>query len=224
MAQIGFYVPCESFEYYPYDYIFTRILGNDNIFKGLSTFEVEMSELRTILKYSTPNSLVLGDELCSGTETDSALSIFVSGMQKLYKTNSSFIFATHFHELNHYSELKEMPNIIMKHMSISYDEETNALVYDRRDTLSLKKSRYNPNKLKDICEFCKEKMGDEVHHLSPQKDANENDYVENYHKNHSGNLISVCEKCHDIIHSHELMGKFKKTTKGYKLEFKKIEA
>ena len=24
-----------------------------------------------------------------------------------------------------------MPNIIMKHMSISYDEETNALVYDR---------------------------------------------------------------------------------------------
>ena len=41
---------------------------------------------------------------------------------------------------------------------------------------------------------------------------------------HSGNLISVCEKCHDIIHSHELMGKFKKTTKGYKLEFKKIEA
>ena len=264
MAQIGFYVPCESFEYYPYDYIFTRILGNDNIFKGLSTFEVEMSELRTILKYSTPNSLVLGDELCSGTETDSALSIFVSGMQKLYKTNSSFIFATHFHELNHYSELKEMPNIIMKHMSISYDEETNALVYDRilkdgsgesiyglevckslkmptdflrdaevilnkysgksRDTLSLKKSRYNPNKLKDICEFCKEKMGDEVHHLSPQKDANENDYVDSYHKNHSGNLISVCEKCHDIIHSHELMGKFKKTTKGYKLEFKKIEA
>ena len=80
------------------------------------------------------------------------------------------------------------------------------------------------NKLKDICQFCKEKMGDEVHHLSPQKDANENDYVESHHKNHSGNLISVCEKCHDIIHSHELMGKFKKTTKGYKLEFKKIEA
>ena len=49
MAQIGFYVPCESFEYYPYDYIFTRILGNDNIFKGLSTFEVEMSELRLSL-------------------------------------------------------------------------------------------------------------------------------------------------------------------------------
>ena len=34
MAQAGMYVPCSSFNYYPYEYIFTRILGNDNIFKG----------------------------------------------------------------------------------------------------------------------------------------------------------------------------------------------
>jgi hypothetical protein len=31
MAQSGLYVPCSSFEYFPYKYIFTRILGNDNI-------------------------------------------------------------------------------------------------------------------------------------------------------------------------------------------------
>ena len=49
MAQAGMYVPCESFVFKPYEHIFTRILGNDNIFKGLSTFAVEMSELRTIL-------------------------------------------------------------------------------------------------------------------------------------------------------------------------------
>ena len=42
MAQAGLFVPCKTFEYYPYNYIFTRILGNDNIFKGLSTFAVEM--------------------------------------------------------------------------------------------------------------------------------------------------------------------------------------
>ena len=72
LAQSGFYVPCSEFIYKPFTQIFTRILGNDNIFKGLSTFAVEMSELRTILKNSDENSLVLGDELCSGTELGSA--------------------------------------------------------------------------------------------------------------------------------------------------------
>ena len=74
MAQAGLFVPCEKFEYYPYKNIFSRILGNDNLFKGLSTFAVEMSELRHILRYTDENSLILGDELCSGTEIESAIS------------------------------------------------------------------------------------------------------------------------------------------------------
>ena len=88
MAQCGLYVPCREMVYSPYEYIFTRIIGNDNIFKGLSTFGVEMSELRVILKHCNENSLILGDELCSGTEIDSALSIFVSSLEKMYKENS----------------------------------------------------------------------------------------------------------------------------------------
>jgi DNA mismatch repair protein MutS len=58
MAQAGFYVPCDNMIYNPYEYIFTRIIGNDNIFKGLSTFAVEMSELRVILQQSNKNSLI----------------------------------------------------------------------------------------------------------------------------------------------------------------------
>ena len=57
MAQAGMYVPASEFYYYPYKYIFTRISGNDNIFKGQSTFAVEMSELRAILKRTNKNSL-----------------------------------------------------------------------------------------------------------------------------------------------------------------------
>ena len=79
MAQAGLFVPCEKFDFYPYNNIFSRILGNDNLFKGLSTFAVEMSELRHILRYTDENSLILGDELCSGTEIESAISIFVAG-------------------------------------------------------------------------------------------------------------------------------------------------
>lgn len=133
MAQSGLYVPCSSFTFKPYYKIFTRIIGNDNLFKGLSTFAVEMSELRTILNYSDKNSIVLGDELCSGTESNSAKSIFTAGIQWLYNTNTSFIFATHFHEINKYNEIIDMKDkLCLMHMTVIYDKVNDTLVYDRK--------------------------------------------------------------------------------------------
>jgi DNA mismatch repair protein MutS len=132
MAQAGLYVPCSSFRFKPYKRIFTRIIGNDNIFKGLSTFEVEMSELRTILRLMDKDSLILGDELCSGTETISAISIFVAGIQRLHACNSSFIFATHLHEIVNYEEISSLKTVHLKHMEVKYDRENDILVYDRK--------------------------------------------------------------------------------------------
>ena len=132
MAQSGLFVPCSQFVFKPYKYIFTRILGNDNIFKGLSTFAVEMSELRTILNYADENSLILGDELCSGTENTSAVSIFVAGIQKMARMRSSFIFATHLHEIVGYDEISELKTLSLKHMSVVYNREKDCLEYDRK--------------------------------------------------------------------------------------------
>ena len=132
MAQAGLFVPASEFKFQPYKYIFTRIIGNDNIFKGLSTFAVEMSELRTILRLSDENSLILGDELCSGTETQSAVSIFVAGIQKLHKCRSSFIFATHLHEIIDYDEITSLETVKLKHMSVIYNKELDTLIYDRK--------------------------------------------------------------------------------------------
>jgi DNA mismatch repair protein MutS len=132
MAQAGMFVPCSSFIYKPYSAIFSRILGNDNIFKGLSTFAVEMSELRVILKMADENSLILGDELCSGTETDSALSIFTTGLIHLHRKQSTFLFATHFHEICNFEEIKQLNKMVFKHMSVIYDGEKKTLIYDRK--------------------------------------------------------------------------------------------
>jgi len=132
MAQAGLYVPCNSLTYNPYRAIFTRILGNDNLFKGLSTFAVEMTELRTILTLADAHSLVLGDELCSGTESDSALSIFTAGLEILHERASTFIFATHFHEINKYEEITRLSRLKMLHMAVHFNQETNTLVYDRK--------------------------------------------------------------------------------------------
>jgi len=132
MAQAGLYVPASQFVFKPYKYIFTRILGNDNLFKGLSTFAVEMSELRTILRLADKNSLVLGDELCSGTESISAVSIFVAGIDALHQKQCSFIFATHLHEIINYEEITSLKSVVLRHMSVIYDREKDMLIYDRK--------------------------------------------------------------------------------------------
>lgn len=132
MAQAGLYVPCTSFTLKPYTAIFSRIVGNDNLFRGLSTFAVEMSELRVILKMADEHSLILGDELCSGTETESALSIFVAGLMELHSKRSTFVFATHFHEIVKYKEIQALDRLTMQHMAVRYDRELDTLIYDRK--------------------------------------------------------------------------------------------
>jgi DNA mismatch repair protein MutS len=132
MAQAGLYVPCASFTYCPYTTVFTRILGNDNLFKGLSTFQVEMSELRVILRTATDRSLILGDELCSGTEMDSAIAIFVAGLTHLHRVGCTFLFATHMHEINGYDEVRLLTKMCMKHLTVTYDKARDTLIYNRK--------------------------------------------------------------------------------------------
>ena len=131
MAQAGMFVASDSFEYSPYDKIFTRIPGGDNLFKGQSTFVAEISELRSILKYSTNRSLIIGDEVASGTESISALSIVAAGIKMLSERKSSFIFATHLHEIANLETMKELKNVFIFHISVMYDDDRKLLIYDR---------------------------------------------------------------------------------------------
>ena len=131
LAQVGCYVPADSLILKPYKGIYTRILNQDNIYAGLSSFAVEMLELREILKKADKYSLVLGDELCSGTESVSATSLVASGIIWLHKKQTSFIFATHYHELNNISQIKNLPNLKIYHLKVHYDAAKDLLIYDR---------------------------------------------------------------------------------------------
>lgn len=130
LAQAGCYVPAKSMRLAPFKAVYTRILNQDNIFAGLSSFAVEMSELRDILRAADRWSLVLGDELCAGTESVSAQALVASGIQWLAERGAKYIFATHLHEL---PELLDPAALALQiwHLHVEYDAASGKLIYDR---------------------------------------------------------------------------------------------
>jgi DNA mismatch repair protein MutS len=134
LAQAGQYVASSEFIYNPYKSIYTRISGNDNIFKGQSSFVVEMTELRTILEFADKNSLVIGDEISKGTESISGLSIVASSINKLIKKETSFIFATHLHKLIELDIINNNEKIRLLHLSVLFNNDNDTIIYNRKLT------------------------------------------------------------------------------------------
>lgn len=134
MAQMGMYVSAKNFKFKPFTHLFTRILGNDNLFKGMSSFTVEMTELRSILCNSDNRSLVLGDEVCKGTETVSAVSIVSASVERFVKKNVRFLFTTHYHQLVDLTGFKKVVNdgqVKCYHFGIKKSED-GVIIYDRK--------------------------------------------------------------------------------------------
>ena len=140
MAQSGMFVPCESMEISLFTKLMTRITGTDDLLRGKSSFVVEMTELRSIINRSDKNTLVLGDEICRGTEQTSGVAIIASTVEYLLKENdTNFIFATHAHSLNKLKEIQELVNgengnLKQYHMKVSREDDGEGgftLVYHR---------------------------------------------------------------------------------------------
>lgn len=131
LAQSGCYVPATSCSLAPFHQIFTRILNHDNIWAGLSSFAVEMTELREILKRADQRSLVLGDEVCNGTESTSATSLVASALKWLISRSSCFVFATHLHGLLELEGVRTLKGLQIRHLRVRYDPVTGVLLYDR---------------------------------------------------------------------------------------------
>jgi len=131
MAQSGFFVSAAVMKFSIFESLFTRIVSKDNLAKGLSTFAVEMLELKNIFNRSTVRSLVLGDEVSHGTETLSGVAIVASAIQKLAKTRCLFLFATHLHQLSTMQEITRLNNVVDLHLSVEYDQTQDKLLFNR---------------------------------------------------------------------------------------------
>lgn len=132
MGQAGFPVSAEYARFSLFNNLFTRIKGEDDLERGLSTFAVEMIEVKNILNRADNKTLVLGDEISHGTETTSGLAIVSSTVLELVEKGALFLFATHLHQLRKIEEFNSCGLVKDVHLSVFYDDEKDVLIYDRK--------------------------------------------------------------------------------------------
>lgn len=94
---------------------------------GLSTFAVEMNDIKVALRDASENTLVLIDELGKGTETSSGHAIAGGVLEYLQTHNIKGIFATHWHELFS-NPAVQLKNIQMISMEINHDKPAYKIV------------------------------------------------------------------------------------------------
>ena len=204
LAQMGMWVSCSNFIYKPFHKIFTRINSDDNIFKGQSSFVVEMSELKSILNHSNQYSIILGDEVCKGTEEISALSIVKAAIDRFIQNGSCFIMASHFHKLT--GLLKGTNGLEFKHLSVTYDE--GKIVYERKlkdgagnDIYGLEIAKYILND----DDFYKDAYKTRCKILNKSMNLLETD-KSNYNKNLYVDACTICgkKKTEIQLHTHHI--------------------
>lgn len=104
MAMSGLYIPtAEKSSIYVFDNIFADIGDEQSIADSLSTFSSHMINIVEMMKKSTENSLILLDELCSGTDPQEGANLAISILEELNSRKSLNVITTHYSEIKNYA-------------------------------------------------------------------------------------------------------------------------
>lgn len=121
MACSGLHVPCNEADICMQNQILCDIGDGQNISDNLSTFSAHIKNVLDILKRVRPESLVIMDELGSGTDPQEGMGIAISILEELRKSGALFLVTTHYPEVKEYAD--------------GYEEVQNARMEFDRDSL-----------------------------------------------------------------------------------------
>ncbi len=131
LAQCGSFVPAASARIGIVDRIFTRIGASDDLASGKSTFMVEMSEVADMLRFATPRSLLILDEIGRGTSTFDGMAIARAVLEHAAdpkRLGARTLFATHYHELTELE--RELPGV--RNFNIAVKRRQGEIVFLRK--------------------------------------------------------------------------------------------
>ncbi len=104
-ALSGFHISAYSnSEIAVFDDVFVDIGDNQSIENALSTFSSHVKNLGSILKESSKNSLLLFDEIGSGTEPNEGAALAIAILEEFYHRGCITVASTHYGEIKNFSQ------------------------------------------------------------------------------------------------------------------------
>lgn len=123
MTMIGLQIPAkEGTEIAIFDQIFVDIGDAQSIENALSTFSGHMQNISEILRKTHKNSLILLDELGSGTEPNEGAALAIAIMEEFHQKGSILITTTHYGEIKRFAE--QHPDFITAAMDFDAEHLT----------------------------------------------------------------------------------------------------
>ena len=108
MACSGLHIPADGDSIIPMnDYVLCDIGDGQSITENLSTFSSHITAIIQILALAGKDSLVLVDELGSGTDPAEGMGIAIAVLEELKRKNSLFVATTHYPEIKDYAASSE---------------------------------------------------------------------------------------------------------------------
>lgn len=126
MAQCGLHVACKEADICMNSSYLSDIGDGQNLSENLSTFSAHIKNVLAILNEVNHDSLVIMDELGSGTDPAEGMGIAVAILEELRKSNANFLVTTHYPEIKEYAAKTE--HIVNARMA--FDRETLRPTYE----------------------------------------------------------------------------------------------
>jgi DNA mismatch repair protein MutS2 len=126
MNQIGLALPASQNTVLPiFDGVYADIGDEQSIGQSLSTFSAHITNIANIVSHSTANSLVLLDELGSGTDPQEGSAIAMAILDRLIEQNARLIITTHHSILKNYGYSRQA----VENASVEFDSRTLSPTY-----------------------------------------------------------------------------------------------